>query len=277
MGTTNQHRNLSTTLKPATVFKAIGLFFIIFASAITLFISCPSKAQYFIIYALIGVGIALLLAKSAEKAKADFKIWNMSVGLAGGVALPFLLFFVNPISNFKHDDCDLKLSATSVTVFVHGKKGKQDMILRQQGYVIMDVEGERKKASINENGQAFFQNLRFGDSVRINIDFSEPYKAIYPDSIYSILLNSKIYLPVTLESIDKVEGRVLYNEAPLEGVIVEINDLTDTTDGNGRFNITIPEIQQRKEYKVWFMKAGFKSKSASAFPQTGPLEIVMEK
>jgi hypothetical protein len=70
----------------------------------------------------------------------------------------------------------------------------------------------------------------------------------------------------------------LYNDNPLSGVVVEINDLRDTTDITGKFYITIPEQQQAKEYKVWFTKAGFKTKSAPAFPQTGQaLEVVLEK
>ncbi len=259
--------------------KLLGALFIILAVVITLVNTCLTNVQYFIIYALIGVGIALLLARSAAKSTANIKILNLGIVLGGAVVLPFVLFFTNPIGQFKPDRCNPK---TSVTVFVHGKKGKQDMILRQKGYVIMDVNDERKKESINENGQAFFQNLSVGDSVRLEIDFSEPYKAIHPDSAYVILPNGNIYLAVSLEGIDNVRGMVLYNDAPLNGVTVKLigktGDLFDTTGKTGDFSFSIPEKMQTSEYTVWFMKDGFKARSAPAFPQTGaPLNIVMEK
>ncbi|MFD3000114.1 hypothetical protein ACFS7Z_07065 [Pontibacter toksunensis] len=252
-----------------------GFVLIVSACAIALLVPCPTNAQYFILYALIGIGIALLLTRSANRSKANFKIWNISVILTGGVALPFILFFTNPIGAFKPDDCD---TPVDVTIFVHGKKSRQDVVLRQEGHVIMDVKGERKRSAISENGEANFKNLHVGDSVRLEIDFSEPYKATYPDSVYVITREGMIYMPIALQGVDKVAGKVLYNDAPLEGVIVEVGTVIDTTNETGSFDILIPEYLQSKEYKVWFIKQGFRTKSAPAFPQTGQsLEIVMEK
>ncbi len=172
----------------------------------------------------------------------------------------------------------VKKDLQSVSVFVHGKKGRQDMILRKQGYVLMDVHGERKKSDINENGVAYFQNLQIGDSVSINVDFSEPYKSIKPDSLYIINADGRIYLPVVLQGIEKVMGKVLYDNEPLKDVTVTIDMLKADSDENGRFQINIPESEQKKQYTVWFSKPGFKTKSAPAFPQTGEeLVVVMEK
>jgi hypothetical protein len=260
--------------KAFTVSKITGIIFILVAAVIAIFIQCPSKAQYFLIYALVGVGIALLLAKSAEKSTATVKVTNITIALAGGVALPFILFFTNPIGSFKPDNCDL----ISITVFVHGKKGPQDMILRQQGHVVMDHKGERKKAFISENGEAYFNNLHIGDEVKLNIDFSEPYKSVNPDSVYIIQTDGRIYLPVALKGIDKIKGIVMYDEAPLEGVVVKTGSLIDTTDQYGGFDISVPEALQAQEYKIWFIKKAFKTRSVTAHPQTGDdVEIMMEK
>ena len=278
MSKVNQQTKPATAFKPATVTKGTGIVFIILSVIITLVNKCPTNVQYFIIYALIGVGIALLFAKSAERTTANVTIQNMGIVLGGSVALPFILFFTNPIGTFKSDACTLALSNTGVTVFVHGKKGKQDIILRQKGYVMMDVGGERKRAMINDNGQAFFQNLHAGDSVRLDIDFTEPYRTIYPDSVYVIKPNNNIYLPIALQGIDKVQGRVLYKDDPLAGVTVQVDTLSVISDSTGRFSIVIPEALQKDNYKVWFTKKGFRTKSATATPQIGdPLEILMEK
>jgi hypothetical protein len=262
-------------LKPSSVTKITGIALLALSLAIALLIKCPTKMQYFIIYAFVGIGIALLLARSAGKTTTSMKLWNLGIGLSGGVALPFILFFTNPVGSFKPDNCIVK---QSMTVFVHGKKGKQDMILRQKGDVIMDIGAERKRSSINENGQAHFQNLQVGDKVRLNIDFSEPYKSIHPDSVYIIDEEGSIYLAVALEGIGKVNGIVLYEDKPLAGVTVRIDALSAITNATGNFSISIPESLQSNKYTVWFFKKGFKSVSKDAYPQTGILlSVVMEK
>ena len=255
--------------------RIIGVLFLATATVITLAIKCPAKTQLFVIYTIIGVGIALLLVKSADKSSVSYKQWNLKVVLVGGVALPFILFFADPVGKFEPDNCKVK---QSVTVFVHGKKGKQDMILRQQGYVIMDLGAERKRASINENGEAYFQNLQIGDNVRLDIDFSEPFKSLYPDSLYNINEDGRIYLPVALQGIDRIKGIVLYNDEPVPGAAVKMDDLTAITDSTGNFLIAVPDSLQNKKYTVWFYKNGFKAISKDAYPQTGiPLSVVMEK
>jgi hypothetical protein len=163
-------------------------------------------------------------------------------------------------------------------VFVHGEKGKQDIIL-QKGSVILDVKGIRVESQINENGQAFFQNLHVGDQIRLDIKFSEHYRAIFPDSVYTIEADRPIYLEVALPGIDKVKGTVFYKDLPLDDVLIKLDTLIATTDKTGGFVIYIPEeLQKNNGYSVFFMKEGFESKVVSAFPQTGePLIIIMEK
>ncbi|MEO6315854.1 MAG: TIR domain-containing protein [Chitinophagaceae bacterium] len=187
------------------------------------------------------------------------------------IAIIAVLFFMRPHANVT--------ALQNISVFVHGKKGKQDMILRKQGYVVMDVSGgERKKADINENGVAYFQNLRIGDSVRLEVDFSEPYKSTSPDAVFIVSTDGRFYLPVELQGIDKVKGVVIFNDAPIAGVTVTIDNHSDTTDINGHYQLDIPEKEQKQQYTVWFNKPGFKIKSAPAYPQTGQdLNILMEK
>ncbi len=143
----------------------------------------------------------------------------------------------------------------------------------------MYLAGEPIPKPINEMGQAFFQNLHSGDTVKLDIDFSEPYKPLSPDSNYIIEPNGKIDLAVALQGISKVQGKVLYNEAPLSGVIVQVDNVPPTTsDSTGWFSITIPDSLQRESYKVWVIKKGFKTKSEPATPQIGEsLPIILEK
>ena len=171
----------------------------------------------------------------------------------------------------------------ALTVFVHGKSGRQDMVLRQQGEVVIDFPGgERRSAPIRENGEAFFQSLPpsfQGEKVRLNVDFSEPYKSLFPDSLYVLLPGEQIYLPVALLGLDKIAGTVIWKNAPLPDVAVSIGAaVSDTTDASGSYELHIPEAAQKKEQEVRFFKPGFKMLLKSKFPQDGePLNVAMEK
>ena len=256
--------------------KALGSVLLLASVAIALHphYRCPTRIQVFSIYALIGVGIAVLLVKDSKEVTTSYKVRNLTVVLTGGVALPFLLFWTDPLSHFMPDDCHY----VNLTVFVHGRQGRQDMILRQQGYVLLDLEGERKRASINENGQAFFQHMHLGDSVRLAIDFSEPYQALRPDTAYVVSETGVIYLPVALQGIDKIHGVTLCEDAPLAGVVVRTGTLADTSDATGTFAFSVPVSFQKKRYEVQFTKPGFKTKTYTIAPQTGEdVGVIMEK
>jgi hypothetical protein len=167
---------------------------------------------------------------------------------------------------------------TSVTVFVHGKEGRQDLILRQKGFIIMNENGEQKKEDIDDKGKAVFQNVFIGDKVPLDVDFSEPYHPVHRDSLYLIKKDSPIYLEVQLENLDRVYGSVTYNNMPLENVTVSIDTLRTNTDSLGYFEIRIPEQEQRQRQQVTFNKPGFKTQIATAYPEDRvPLPVTMEK
>ena len=168
-------------------------------------------------------------------------------------------------------------ATTSVTVFVHGKAGRQDMVLRQKGDIIMDVSGERKHESIDENGKAVFQNVKVGERVSLDVDFSEPYHPVKRDSIYKIKKDDNIYLEVMLP-LDTVFGKVFYQDHALDSVIVSIGRLKDTTDMFGNYGIKIPETLQKQMQEVTFYKPGFKTLVQNVYPQTGEsVKVIMEK
>ncbi|MCC7503921.1 MAG: hypothetical protein IT259_01415 [Saprospiraceae bacterium] len=245
------------------------------AIALAAFLPCPSASvenTFRLLMALGAGGVATLLPGVFH-----LEVKGLKAGSAIGITA--LVYLVNPAGVVKNDGPCNEPKTTAITVFVHGKKGTQDMILRQQGFVIMDVPGgERKRASINENGQAFFQNLVVGDSVRIDVDFSEPYHATRPGRSYRIEPQGSIYLEVALQGLDKVFGTVVSGDKPLPGVVAAVGALRDTTDETGYYEIAIPEHLQQKQQEVRFTRAGYKLLTKTAYPQTGaPLNVVMNK
>lgn len=165
----------------------------------------------------------------------------------------------------------------NVTVMVEDKNG--EFVMRQQGKIVMMVEGgDVKQEDIDSKGAASFKNVRIGDKVRLKVDFSEPYRPLNPDSLYTIPEDGRINLRVGLQHLGKVFGRVLYRDKELAGVVVSVGSLRDTTDDLGLYEILIPETDQRQQQEVFFKANGLKSMTKNAFPQTNqPLNVVMEK
>lgn len=199
----------------------------------------------------------------------NFEINN--VLKAGGALAAFVLvFLVNPP---KEEE------PLTLTVFVVGKNGQSVQSLHQQGYILLDAEGERKRELIDDKGQAHFKNLRPGSEIRnVQVEFSEPYRPVHPDSVYRLDAKGQIYLAVALQNLGRIYGTVLAGDEPLEGVLVTVNERSDTTDLTGSYSIDIPEGDQRSDPEVKFFKKGYKLLIKTARPQTGlPLNIVMEK
>jgi hypothetical protein len=166
---------------------------------------------------------------------------------------------------------------TNITVYIEDKN--HDLILKQQGQIIMDVTGgEAKKEDIDSKGTASFKNVKIGDKVHLKVDFSEPYRPIQPDSVYTITADGRIILNVGLQNLSRVFGTVFWRDEPLSGVVVAIGDLQTTTDSTGSYVLPIPEAAQRKEQEVKFFKKGYKMLIKKAYPQTNvPMNVVMEK
>lgn len=234
---------------------------------------CPSQVQAFVIRALTASGVACVAYYLSGTIELNLPLGVKAGGTLGILALIYLL---NPTGGFLGQDC---ISEVPVKVFVHGKGGPQELVLRQQGQVLMDYRGTRMPGAIGLNGEAQFDNLKVGEKVRLSVDFSEPYKSTRQDSVYTIDKSGKIYLEVALQNLDKVFGRVLFKDEPLAEVVVAIGTaLRDTTDALGYYDLHIPTPLQRKEQEVAFYKKGFRMLSKRAYPQTNaPLNVVMER
>jgi len=166
----------------------------------------------------------------------------------------------------------------TVTVFVHGKKGKFDRILKDQGQVMLGVRTNEMSCSINEKGEATFKEIAIGfkgQKVPIRIEHSQPYLAIHPDSLYTLEPNAAIYLEIALEGTDRVFGKVMdFNtEQWLDSVRVSIENQATFTDKFGWFELYIPKDKQRKYQRVSFFKNGYKIEELDSIPVHTQKEI----
>jgi hypothetical protein len=108
-----------------------GILFIIGSTVIGLVIKCPTQVQCLNVYTLIGVGMACIFLKSAEQSSVSYKSLKFSIKVAGCIAVPILLYLINPIDKIKANGCDAEVNVTKLE---HGPEGSRDKILQQQGY-----------------------------------------------------------------------------------------------------------------------------------------------
>jgi Effector-associated domain 11 len=117
----------------------------------------------------------------------DIKTWiAVLAGLAG------ILIFYFKFCNFNNSG-----NYTNVAIYVTDKNEELIPLMSKEGYVTMRTGREIKKESIDDRGTANFQNVKVGDKVRLNVDFSEPYRSQNPDSIYTIPDDGRIRLRET--------------------------------------------------------------------------------
>ena len=255
------------------LFTGIGLLLTVLL--LIILFPCPFPQQFFVTRVFLALGAASLsyyLSGALEL--------NLAQGIKAGGAMGVLalIYLLNPADGMIGRNCD---GEKSVTVFVHGDKGCTDAVLKGQGHVAMRIagSGETKKEAINDKGEAKFSGLRAGQKVYLEVDFSEPYRAVNPDSSYIISEEGGICFEVALQNLDKVFGQTIFNDQPLAGVIVSIGaGLRDTTDDLGHYDLHIPKAMQSKEPEVSFFKPGFKMLTKTAHPQTNaPLNVIMAK
>ena len=133
----------------------------------------------------------------------------------------------------------------ALTVFVHGERGRQDLVLRNEGAVLIDIGGDRRRASIGDLGQAFFAsippNFR-GQSVPVSVDADgyevasgKGYMPIASDNLYLLVRPKEIALSGYVKAADG---------EPILGATVSVGNQHVTTDSRGFFTVSLWERTQ---------------------------------
>lgn len=151
-----------------------------------------------------------------------------------------------------------------LTVLVHGEKGIDDRILRDQGEVFLDIGMGRFSAKIDGRGEATFKeipSLYLGRSARLTINHPQPYKALHPDSSYLLDGAQAVYLAVRLGNLDSVFGfvRDFTTGQPLAGARVSSRNIATHSDAHGWFSLHFPPDARRKFVRLSAEKAGYQT------------------
>lgn len=149
-----------------------------------------------------------------------------------------------------------------IKVQVHGPAGTDDLILENQGDVLLEIPGEVREAPIRERGLATFEQLpsEYMDSlVRITIRHPQPYRATQPDSLYRLFPEALFRMEARLFNADRIFGYVydFQTEQRLADVRVSIPGASTFTNDYGEFELTIPEASQAKFQRVSFVRENY--------------------
>ncbi|WP_062056417.1 hypothetical protein [Aquimarina longa] len=157
-------------------------------------------------------------------------------------------------------------AAKYITVLVHGKNGKDDLVLPNRGEVKLIYGDAIVVEKINAKGEATFKQIPdvfFDKNPPVHIMFhdpkGEPYYAINPDSSYHLIAGRYIPLEVTLQGLSEIKGIVKNFEtgAVLDSVRVSILGTSTYSNTYGEFHLKVPPSLQQKYQTVRALKNGF--------------------
>lgn len=169
-----------------------------------------------------------------------------------------------------------------VTVRAHDKKEKDQWVLPNRGVVHLIYGGKTESKQINNQGEAIFPQIPatfFRDGSTVKVWFEdpegEPYRAMYPDSLYQLYPGEYLSVPVVLSGIDAIQGVVRHfvTGKPIGGARVSTQGESTISDELGYFMLEIPESKQQPFQTIRADKAGFASFEDSNVPVSRQKEI----
>jgi hypothetical protein len=165
------------------------------------------------------------------------------------------------------------------TVFVQGKGGTSDIVLKNSGYVVLDLGGDRRTEAIGEKGQAYFPAIPpsfRGQEVPIGVE-SGAFEL--SDSKQKCRLDgSSIYLSVQRKA-GHLSGWVKDEKGnPVPGATINVAGLSEVTDSSGHFEFAIPGDQMQGELDLEALAPGYVPVNFNnVVPDANPLTIQLER
>ncbi len=203
--------------------------------------------------------------------------WYYLVGILVG-----LLTIAQFAFDFLGPDSDQSLQ---LTVYVHGEKNQQHIILENTGKLVVDFDNDRRTPMIGENGRTNFGEIpeKFNNrEIGIGLEATD-YELVYPQKTYK-MDGKPIYLAVRKDAgLGRISGSVKSRDGRtfLAGALVLIGtDTSTTTDENGIFKIMLPPKMQVKDSKSYYVltvkKDGYAAITENYYPKSGDIQLGLE-
>lgn len=191
----------------------------------------------------------------------------------GGVMAGLLLLVL-----FLRNARELPPPATNfpLTVYVHGPAGPQDLPLRNDGAVLLDLGGDRRREAIGDRGQAVFPeipaNFR-GRKVNITLDAAKYERT---DNSQVPLDGTSIYLKVRRKP-SHITGNVTDSRgSPVAGAAVSVAGMSTVSGKQGQFDLTLSHDQIEDQMILRVAAKGYPTWSQEVLPNGGAVTVVLE-
>jgi hypothetical protein len=137
--------------------------------------------------------------------------------------------------------------------------------------VIMYLRNEPRDEPVQENNDVLFENIPapYKDrKVKFGIRFVQNYSLTFPDSLYKLTDEEVIDLMVKPNLTNDIHGTLISGKEPIEGVVVSIDNYSDTTDFKGYYQIILPKEKLKEELTISFYKKGYEFETRPIYLQT---------
>jgi hypothetical protein len=164
----------------------------------------------------------------------------------------------------------------SLTVYVHGSAGPQDLPLRNQGYVLLDLAGDRRNEPIGDRGQAIFSeipaNFR-GQKVNVGLDVLGYERR---DNRPLVLEGTSLYLEVRRKTLH-ITGNVIDDEtkAPVVGATVRVAGISTETLEQGHFDLELPSDHVQNDMDISVSADRYRTWTSGVTPDSGPFAVAL--
>jgi hypothetical protein len=164
-----------------------------------------------------------------------------------------------------------------LTVYVHGSASQQSLPLRNEGVVLLDLDGDRRREPIGDKGQAFFQeipaNFR-GQKVNVALDASGYERT---DNSRLELDGTSVYVEVRRKP-SHIEGNVIDETGkPVVGATVSMAGISTTSREQGHFDLVVPSARVLDRMVLRVSADGYQPWSEMVIPNGGPVTEVLRR
>lgn len=166
-----------------------------------------------------------------------------------------------------------KFESFPLTVFVQDEGVSQELVVNNNGYVQIDLDGDRRRETIGDKGQAFFPAVpsRFHDkSVPVTMKlpgFEQTGPGFY------VLKGNAVYLTIR-KCAQRITGLVQDDSGnPIPNAVIGVSGITANTDATGFFELSIPVDRLKSDMPVQVQAAGYATWHGTGTPGANDLTI----
>jgi hypothetical protein len=161
-----------------------------------------------------------------------------------------------------------------VTVFLHGKAGRQAVVLRNHGKVALDLGADKRIEAVGDKGEVRFAGIPVDmrdREVALGLD-DDTYELVKPE--LTIRLNQEaVYAAIQPKQLLLVGYVSDEHGRPLPQARAVIAKATTVTDQDGRFEIKLPADLPEGDHSITITAAGYEPWRGQAVPGGNPLRV----